>query len=121
MVVLNIALYQPKDHYSNTIFLFLTFFSQLKNQFIVIGSLDQIQFLIFKSFSIINSFNCTYKEFWTMKEHRVLLMEASLSNSIRGHISEEHQSKLNKFLIRLERRNKIGNYSFVSTLYNTGL
>lgn len=27
MVVLNIALYQPKDHYSNTIFLFLTFFS----------------------------------------------------------------------------------------------
>lgn len=117
-----LPLYQPKDHYSNTTLLFLTFFSQLKNHFIVTGSLGQIQFLVFKSFSIINFF-AHIKSFglWrsTGFEWRpycsLMSLGKSLSNSIRGHISEDHQSKLNKFLIRLKQRNKIGNYFFVST------
>ena len=59
VITLEFCTYTNKDHNLNTTFLFFPFFSQLKNKFLIISSLDWIQFLVFESFSIINSLSCT--------------------------------------------------------------
>ena len=124
VITLEFCTYTNKDHNLNTTFLFFPFFSQLKNKFLIISSLDWIQFLVFESFSIINSLSCTQKESQTLKEHRVFLMEVLLLTDVFGqvtehfcnrpHISWNHQSILNKFLIMVEQWHKIRNHSFVS-------